>query len=90
MACFHHCFDAAAAVVVVGVADGFGEVAVAVAGEVAAAVAVGIFAVVADAGLVAVTAAAEFSVDDDNCWPCPLPFLNLKHKNTNVDISFTP
>jgi len=57
----HHCFAAAVAVVV-GVADGFDEVAVAAVGGVSAVV-----AVVADAGLVAVVAVAEFSVDDDNC-----------------------
>jgi len=61
-----HCF--AAAVAVVGVADGFGEVAVAAVGGVSAVVAGGdAVAVVADVGLVAVAVVAEFSVDDDNC-----------------------
>jgi len=74
-----HCFAPAVVVVVVGVAGGFGEVAAAVAGGVFVAVADGGAVAVADAGvgLVAAAAAAEFSVDDDNCWPCPLPFLNL-------------
>lgn len=75
VAWLRRCF--APAVAVVGVADGFGEVAAAVAGGVFVAVADGGAVAVADVGLVAAAAAAEFSVDDDNCWPCPLPFLNL-------------
>jgi hypothetical protein len=60
-----HCF---AAVAVVGVADGFDEVAVAAVGGVSAVVAGGdAVAVVADVDLVAVAVVAEFSVDDDNC-----------------------
>jgi len=77
VAWLRHCF--ALVVVVVGVARGFGEVVAAVAGGVFVAVADGGAVAVADSGvgLVAAAAAAEFSVDDDNCWPCPLPFLNL-------------
>lgn len=78
VAWLHHCF--AAAVAVVGVAGEFGEVVAVVADGVSVAVADGgaVAVAVAGAGLVAATAAAaaEFSVDDDNCCPCPLPFLN--------------
>lgn len=75
-ACLRHCFAPAVVVAVVGVASGFDGVAAAVAGGVYAVVAGGEVVVVADAdaGLVV---AAEFSVDDDNCWPCPLPFSTL-------------
>lgn len=26
---------------------------------------------------------------DDNCWPCPLPFLDLKKEQIDTEISFT-